>query len=93
MLRAIPKTPADSRLAGPAIESRNDRLQFLRRNGCGAAATPAAPTRCRKSGLNPFVDQGTFELRQRAEDMEKKLALGVLVSIARSANGRRRRAS
>lgn len=70
------KRATDRSLRGTAVQRRDHRGEFLGINRWGTPALPTPLTCCRKPGLYPFLDQRPLELRQRAEDMEKKLPLG-----------------
>jgi hypothetical protein len=70
------KRATDRSLCRTAVQRRDHSGEFLGINRWGTPAPPTPPTRCRKPGLHPFLDQRPLELRQRAEDMEKKLTLG-----------------
>jgi hypothetical protein len=70
------KRTTDRSLRGTAVQRRDHSSEFLGIDRWGTPAPTPPPTRCRKSGLHPFLDQRPLELRQRAEDMEKKLTLG-----------------
>jgi hypothetical protein len=66
---------ADRGLGGPVLERRRHRGELLGVDTGGAAAMPTA-TPCRgQSGLDPFLDQRAFELRERPENVEQQLAL------------------
>src|ERR1019366_4644803 len=69
------KRTTDRGFGGAAVERRCHRGEFLGVNGGGTAAMAPA-TSCRgKSGLDPFLDQGPFELSERPKNVEQKLAL------------------
>ena len=70
------KRATDRSLRGTPVQCRDHSGEFLGIDRWGTPAPTPPPTRCRKSGLHPFLDQRPLELRQRAEDMEKKLTLG-----------------
>jgi hypothetical protein len=67
--------PTDCGLAGAAFERCRNGGKLLGVDCNGPTAVPAATTRSSETGLNPFLDQRPFELRQRPEDVKQELAL------------------
>ena len=66
---------ADRGFGGAGIERCRYRRKFLRVDGGGPTAMASA-TPCRsKSSLDSFLNQGPFELRKRAKNVEQELAL------------------
>lgn len=70
------KRAADCGLRGTAVQRRDHSGELLGIDRWRASAATPPPARCRKPGLHPLLDQRPLKLRQRAEDMEKKLTLG-----------------
>jgi hypothetical protein len=65
---------ADRGFAGPAVERRDHRRGFLGIDRRGTTASTTATACSSEPGLDPLLGQGTFKLRQRAEDMKQEFA-------------------
>ena len=75
MLRLMPNVRQTAALVAPSSERHRDRGEFLGVDGGRATAMASATTRRREPGLDPLLDQGPFELSQRAKNVEQELAL------------------
>src|ERR1700676_4017072 len=69
------KRTTDRGFGGAVIERRRHRGEFLGVNGGGTAAMASASPCRGKSGLDPFLDEGPFELSERPKNVKQKLAL------------------
>jgi hypothetical protein len=76
----------DRRLGGAVIECCRHRGKFFGADGGGPTAMASATTRRGKSGLDSFLDQGPFELGQRAKKRPSK-TWGVIRPLADTADG------
>src|SRR5208283_1020215 len=69
------ESATDRGLCGAAIKGGDHRREFLGIDGRRATSSPPSPPGGGDAGLHPLLGQGSLELRQRAEDVEQKLAL------------------
>ena len=75
MLRLTPNVRQAAALVAPASNAAITAASFSASTAAGRPPrTPTTP-RGREAGLNAFLDQRPFELRQCTEDVEQELAL------------------
>jgi len=60
---------------GATIEGHDHCGEFFAIDAGRSATMAAAPPCCGKSGMNTLLDQGSFELRERAKNVEQEFAL------------------